>query len=371
MAAIDGLGSLLRLRTFSLRTGLVLFILLGVAFGFVGRWIQSVRDRGEAQLWLVSKANNDGPVASGVEYGRRLFAYYESEANPSRFTTVIRKWVHPEYNRKLNMLSLGGLHTDAEHLQRVGKLFGVEHLILRGDVDAGSLHYVFATPGLKKLNLDCKINNTAGIKDWSAVINAKQLEWIEIGEERLIEDGLIQEIVQLPTIKKIRMSCEKKENLKTLCECPTATEALLVGSERKWVFSDFNRSSKRSPAYFASKAPGIEVFDELAKRNSLDRLLFLYLDFKDPLAIRKFCETSNVTFVYGTHIHISAECLAEFAKLKRLKSLNLGYDAVTAENAQILKTMTKLKELKIGRKTSPQIFEELQNALPNCTIGKV
>lgn len=113
---------------FSLRTALALFLILSVSLGFLARWYHQVRERGDAQDWLIEHSDH----SSSNWRSSSMHCLMKKETQTPWTTSLIRKWVHPEYDVKFETISVGRESIKNEFVSRIEKMFGVERLYIYG-----------------------------------------------------------------------------------------------------------------------------------------------------------------------------------------------------------------------------------------------
>lgn len=357
------LRELFRIRTFSLRTGLVLFIVLGVGFGLAGRWIQDVRERGDAQLRLVQWRNGN----RGNDL--HVYAQYPAVEAPSQFTSIIRKYVHPEYRRHFESLKCNGASLNSEIARDAKLSFGVSTVYLGcSHVDSGDAASLFQTFGLKELFVQSYSSGELSLGvSLLQLKEAKELEKVTL--YCFLPDRVGEVVRDLPRLKEISVSACTPECIALLASNRTL-QKLHIGSIRHsegdfravdQVEEEFRERSRRA------MKQALQALGDNPNFRSLSIQGQIHVAAED---LKEFCRTSQVNSVNLQFPQIAPQCLEEFAKLGNLTSLCLYELSISDEHLASLYKAKKLKQLVIGPNVSADAILALREKLPNCKISR-
>lgn len=366
-------SKLLSLRRFSLRTFLFLVLLLGCGFGFLARWHRTVIIPGDAQLRIQAKSGNrpklisNPPRKASVIFG----VSYLPEAEPSWLTTLIRKWVHSEYEHRVDIVHfLGGRVDDIDLAKDFAGSSGVNEV--RFSVDQIAPEFAaefFRTQGIQDLSLQ-KLPPTREESEifFRALTQAKALEALSLDEGFLGEEAA-SEIAGLPSLKRLSLDSCTPEALPRLAHCKTL-EQLSIRTLRS-SDQDF-RAAQESEAHFAQRARrGMQLFlNTMSKSPCLKSVGISGTLGLKPEDLREFCTNSQVERLGLDDPSWFPECLAEIARLPRLESLRLYDLNLQDEHLKMLYQAKSLKTLTIGPNVSLEAIKALKAAIPHCKVGR-
>lgn len=363
MAQWNLAAKLFSLKRFSLRTGLIAFILLGVGMGVAGRWIQDVRKRGAAQRRVIGKCSEFTST-----YYRAAFLR-APETKVSWLTTQLRYWVDAEYGHQNAALHISGDMLNDESTRRdLELLMAVDKVSVTGVYPPEHLVAVFRIPGLKQVAIVGVILAEEDSTDWSGVTAARSLETIDFARHYL-SDELASQLAKLPKLRNIRNTICSAEALVSLAETQQLTELIVSGGAWRYVVEDdgglLSKDAER--AYFHDC--GKRLFARLAKRKELKTLSLHSSLHLEPADLAEFCQSSPVTELTLVDAYLKPECLAEFAKLPHLHKLTLTEDQIEDRNLTALASAQQLLQLDIRGNTTTEGIARLRELLPNTTVN--
>lgn len=353
----------MRLRSFSLRTGLVVFLLITIALGVTGRWAQEVRRRGDAQRRVIAKCDASSRRYSDPRFQRA------TETQSNGFTETVRQWVHPEYARACAELRVTGPMLEDEALLRdIRSLFRVESAQIGQVYRPQQLAALFSIPGMKRLTLSGHLIAEDDATDWSAVRLAKDLETFECSNAYL-SDPLAREIAKLPNLQNaLDLHCSL-EALAAIAEAPNLTTLSTSGGQARYIIENDNAvmSEAEEKAYLQKWAK--IIFARLANRDRLTSLSLRYSLYLEKEDLEDFCTRSPVTELTLLDAHLSPGCLAQFARLPKLKTLFISEDLIEDSHLPALAGAHQLQEISIRGATTLMGVEKLRALLPNTLIN--
>ena len=347
---------------FSLRTGLVLFLVFGASFGMAARWAQKIRQQGEAQRRLLSRSKRIIPnVGRGVE------VYYAPEQGESWTASLVRQWIHPEYERRFSGIQIDGAQLDKEIAQDIELVFGVESIVVYSTIRRSALSHLVSAPGLKRLHLFGGVSQADQKRD-SPLKQSTTLEWIEYHCSSPLPENLGEELVSSPSLKKVWLHSVHPKDLVLFATPKLLAEFSVV----------FHLTSPESPSKIMPNPQWelgqAKLFEELSKREQLERLRVFSADLSNPQHIKRFCETSKIRYLHLEGCYITPECLKEIAKLKKIETLHLHWSPMTREHLEILATMNTLRGIHALRCDADDVTNasvaKLKAALPRCKITR-
>ncbi len=351
------------MKTFSLRTGLILFVVLGVGFGLAGRWIQDVRERGEAQLRL-AEWRNVNKIGS-----LQVFARYSNTDQPSWVTSKIRQYVHPEYQRSFESLTYEGPTLDSAIAMDAKRSFGIRTMHLNCfNINPHDAAVLFQAPSLKELVVQSHFSGDGSMGDALLHLKgAKELENLSV--HCFLPDRSGEVVRELPRLTEVRVSSCTPECIAILAGNRTL-QKLHIGSIRHSE-NDF-RAVEPSAEEFAERSRRAmkQAFKALGDNPNLRSLSIQGQIHVAPEALKAFCRTSQVSSVNLQFPQIAPQCLEEFAKLGNLTSLSLYELSINDEHLASLSNAKKLKQLVIGPNVSADAIFALREELPNCKISR-
>lgn len=349
------------LPRFSLRTGLALLLFTTLCFGFVGRWIHDVRQRGEAQLRFVARCASE-PKRS-ISFGSSM---YEQETSVDGFTAFIRHRVHPEYQRRFRYIHVSGALLEKEPRIELKRFFGVQHLELVSTSNRKTLLEAMQTPGLTDLAVFFRNRAVVGPDvEWGQVAKAQSLKSLEI--ELLGEsDALLVELGKLPKLEKVRMEGCTPEGLIGLAKSPSLLDLSvslhLPGGYRKEPRSEEELKGIRRSLKLA--------LDELGMRPKLTKLSINGFFPLTPDDMRGFCSNSKLQELHLKHFQITPGCLAEFVRLPNLAWIEIDDKLLRDEHLELFSGMKQLKLLTVGPEISGEAIVVLREKMPQCEIWR-
>lgn len=363
---------LLSMRRFSLRTFLILVLLLGCGFGILARWHRTVIIPGDAQLRIQAQS---GARSQWIPGSTSLFTSvfrttYVLEPKPTWLTTLIRRWVHSEYEHCFAWVQFSGTYmTDVGLAKDFALSNGVEKVMFDTDHIAPEFaSEFFRTPKIRELHLK---STPRTIQDNEAFFQhlsqAKALEVLWLGDGFLSVEAAIQ-IASLPNLTTLNVDSCTPETLPQLANCQSLEQLsirILRSNEQ-----DF-RASQESEINFSERARR-SVKDCLATMSKSQRFKSLSISGTlglMPADLHDFCTHSQVEKLGISDPNWSPDCLAEIARLPRLESLRLYDLNLKDEHLTMLHQARSLKSLTIGPNVSPEAIKALRAALPNCKVG--
>lgn len=321
-----------RLPRFSLRTALVSFLVLGTTLGLAARLRQETIERCEAQKWLASR--------SGLRSGKHrdiVFVRYATETNPSKFVSLMRRWIHPEYNRRIESISISRDGLSEEGAAKIARVYSAQTILLYGPATENSLVKVLTTVGLENLYLDSVVRSGGPEANWELALQNSELKRLYIYPECYLSDSTAKQLAALPMLESLTVH---RRHLPSVSILATASN-----------LREFNYYGDRDVRHVPPLPDNIDtqwnaefrqVLDELAKRESLKRLRLFACDFRIPATLRNFSRNSDLRILHIEKSNISSECLSEIARLAKLETLHLDETPITAEHFQILSMMRNL-----------------------------
>ena len=225
-------AKLLNLRRFSLRTGLIAFIFIGVGMGVLGRWVQDTRRRGAAQRRVIGECGTT--KAAPTRFPRTPTSptfLKEPETNISWLTSQIRYWVDSEYGQHGSVLVVDGRFLSSSSIREdLGSLFAVKQVNVEGIVPPQHLAAIFKIPGLKEIHLNGVIDGDSQATDWSSAGQARSLELIDF-ENNVLPDSLALVLSKLPRLKIVKNALCSIDALESLSKVPSLTELDLSAAQ--------------------------------------------------------------------------------------------------------------------------------------------
>lgn len=360
-------------RRFSLRTGLIAFLAIGVALGVIGSWVHNIRRRGDATRWIIDHSD----FSSSKWSPTHLYSLPLVDKEPSQTTSLIRKWVHPEYQIEFDMISAGGDLTHEDIANRIQRVFGVKRLFITEPVSAAGLNKLLATPHLKEVYLRGPIRFDSNRAQGIFRSPSASIELLEIHGDFPLPEALANQICTLPRLTTITISPDASSNVAYLSKSPFVEQFVVdrrptaVTYLPNGVFIPTSRleipDAKPEPAVL--RAALDVMFQELAQRQKLKRLDLRGLWLDEQAAMTAFCERSRIESLHLPNSHLSSERLRDVAKLKKLKCLEISTRMLTDdEQFQTLLTMTDLTELWLVGRIEASKIRELEQRLPGCKI---
>lgn len=323
-------AKLLNLRRFSLRTGLIAFILIGVGMGVLGRWVQDVRRRGAAQRRVIGEC---GTTTAAMNWGSLLPSsptfLKEPETNIHWLTSQIRHWVDAEYDQRCSTLVINERFLKSASLREdLASLFPVKLVNVEGIVTPQQLAVIFKIPGLKQIHLTCVIDGDWEATDCSAARKARNLELIDF-EDNVLPDNLASELSQLPRLKIVRNALCSIDGLESLSKVPSLTELDLSAGATAQFQDNSPSNSDEEAAKQRLHAQAVKAFSQLAQRKSLNVLSLRMPLYLGPEDLKSFCESSPIVELTLTEAHLKPGCRKEIRKLKNLKASMLKENGIS------------------------------------------
>lgn len=353
----------MQLRTFSLRTGLILFLVLGAGLGLTARWYHEVRERGEAQLALIKRSQL--PRKRGVTQVR---AYYVGQESPNWLTMRIREWVHPEYEREFETVLVNcEAQGQVEAAIEVERAFRIRRLLVAGSglepTVAARLFRAGSVGEIWLLQQQPIADNVL-----LSLALASSLESLSLPES-IISAPVASKLVQLERLEELTALGCTLEAIPILSRAP-ALKKLTIESLRH--SSQELRKAGESPEEFEKRA-GQAMKAALAELSKNPHLEFLTI--RGPLGLTaqdwtKFCESSPLKSLTLRTPGISPNCLAEFAKLKNLWSLTIQDDELQDEQLAFLVKAKGVKNILVGPNISREAIEDLKTKMPGVQIAR-
>lgn len=366
-------SKLLSMRRFSLRTFLILVLLLGCGFGFLARWHRTVILPGNAQLRIQAKSgvrpklvSNPARRASAIS-----FISHAPDLQQSWLRPFLRKWVHSEYEHHFGRVHfMGNCVDDLDLAKDFAMSNGVERVMF--DADQVSPEFAaefFRTPKIRKLDLQRLPRTPPESKPFFRYLTqAKALESLSLGESFLSEEAAM-EIAKLPNLKELTLDSCTPEAMSRLAKC-NSLEQLSIRTLRS---SEQNfRAPQETEIIFAQRARRSmkEFLTAMSKSPNLKSLSITGTLGLKPEDLREFCTNSQVERLGLYDPTWSPECLAEIARLPRLESLRLYDLNLQDEHLKMLYQVKSLKSLTIGPNISPEAIKALKGAIPDCKVGR-
>lgn len=347
------------LPRFSLRTGLILFLVLGSGLGLAARFWREIRERGEAQKWLAGRGALGRTSQRDV-----VFLNYMPEEERSWFVSVVRKWVHPEYDRKIQSISIGRNGLSEEGAAKITRVFDVHGIIVYGVLSEASLATVVTAPGLETLALDATVTSKGAAPDWGLIKRATSLHWITIGSDTQMRESAAIQLGRLPQLTTVTIHGRDMRVATAFAKSPRLTEFHLEGPRGPREYT--STQGEIDPVWNANLG---RVLDALARLPRLKRVRLCGSELNDPAVLTSFANTSNLKILHLERDFVTPLCLAEFAKLKKIETLHLHYTPISAEHLKILSGMKSLYGLHGLLKATPQEIERLESVLPHCEVN--
>lgn len=345
---------------FSLRTSFVLFLAFGASLGMGARWVQQIREQGESQKRLLARSRR---LVTNV--GRGVELYYAPEQSESWTTSLVRKSIHPEYERRFSGLQIDGVQLSVETAQDIERVFGVESIVVYSTIRQRALSHLMRATGLKRLHLNGGVLQADDDRN-SPLEHSTTLEWLEFNSSSPLPEKVVETLVSSPSLKKVWLHSVHPSDLAAFASPTLLTEFSVV----------FHRTSPEAPD---KSKPNPEwervqtnLFEELSRREHLERLRIFSADLSDPRQLKRFSEISSIRFLHLEGCYITPSCLREIAKLKKIETLHLHWSPMTREHLEILATMKTLRGIHALRCGSDEVTSlavaKLKAALPKCKI---
>lgn len=363
---------LLSMRRFSLRTFLILVLLLGCGFGILARWHRTVIIPGDAQLRIQARSGNrpklisNPPRQISVTFG----VSHTPDHNSSWLKPFLRKWIHSEYDRRFDRVSfLGVCVDDLELAKDFASSNGVREAWF--DVERVTPDFAaefFRTQGIRELHFQSiPADPRESELLFRSVLQSRSLESISLDGSFLCEEAAI-EIAKLPKLNKLKLDSCTPETLCQFANC-NSLQSLSIRSLRSNA-NDF-RATDESEEMFAERARRClqKFLAEVSNSPNLKTLGIGGTLGITPNDLHDFCANSQVENLGLSDPSWSPECLAEIARLPRLESLRLCDLNLKDEHLTMLHQARSLKSLTIGPNVSPEAIKALRAALPNCKVG--
>jgi hypothetical protein len=348
---------------FSLRTGLLLFLVLGTSLGMSARWVQDVRRRGEAQLLLAASSSKFNSVN-----GEIVRVSYAPELKRSWFVQWVRYAVHPEYDRRFEEIRVVDFSTiDAKATVDLKGLFAVEALIYSGVYSEERLANSLQTNGLRSVTIEGRPASSAGSTSFDKKGPPRLLEKIHVDISKPLSPQFTQWLTRAPNLTQIDLEQVTPEALLHFASPPNLYEMRLNGHQIFRQAMIFPWSKTISNHW---QAPLRSFFDELADREKLVRLDLHSLILDDPVALRKFSERSKIETLRLQSCNIAPACVLELSQLSSLEVLELNSTPLKPKDLHALSKMTTLKEITNLWCSDDEAVRELAAALPRCKISR-
>jgi hypothetical protein len=348
-----------QLRSFSLRTALILFLVLGAGLGMAARWVQGVRDRGNAQLRLFRK-----PTTNRAPEGELVIPQYASEQERSWFVGAVRKVVHPEYDRRLRSVSVFGGVAKQESAENLSQVFALESLGVRGVSTEAWLATALQAPGVRWVAVSGNVRALPLDFDFDQFAPPSELDRLVIQFDGPVRSELTQWLCRSPKLATLWIEHIDPTNLAAFGAVERLEEFSVVCHQTSPEHPELLR---QNPIW--NRALG-DLLDELAKRRKLTRLRIFSAQLYDPAIWRTLCEQSELRRLHLEGCFLDPRCLQEIARLKKLETLHLHWTPLTSEHLEILKTMKGLRGIHALRCGDDEAVKELEAALPKCKVTR-
>lgn len=348
-----------RFRQFSLRTAAILFLFLTIAFGLAGRWIHDVRQRGEEQLRLVNRCKVRSKQS--LVFGDVIYA---PEAKVDRFTTLVRRWVHPEYARRFSWIRVSGPFLEAAPPISLSRLFGADDVqILMSTRDGNLTLEAFQIPEVKHLAIGYMAREeVTGSWKWSMVSQATELETLSLSDKHANND-LLARVADLPALEKLSVENCRPSALIALASIRNLNELHL-----SLQLSDTpGRPLSSEQAKIAGRDLQ-EAFDELANREKFTSLRITGHFPANQSTLIRFCAKSPLRELTLHKVQTDPAWLCEIAKLPALQVLEIDDPLLTDDDLSLFASAKSLKSILVGPNISGDAILKLREKLPNCQV---
>jgi hypothetical protein len=348
-----------RFRQFSLRTGLLVFIALSIAFGLATNWYRQVRAQGDLQKAFFAKCQ-----LAEQGWSPPFTTIYANEAQVGLWTYFVRTWVHPEYGRKFQRVSLSADQFESLSNPGVRRLFsGTE--VWAHNLPHATLAPLFGLPGIRELHLHSthgaytadEANLKHPVTDWSIVRGAQDLQELTFTGDA-IDDSLCQELGRLPSLETLYFT-----------ECSIEGMALLAKSrslKSLKILVIRIPDQTRQEMYPHRKSLRAALAD-LAANTALEELTLDWIPAESE-DIAEFCRQSRVKKLEMSVYEYSKESLAKLATLPNLEHLKLR--GIKDDRLLALQEAKNLQTLAIESYVPNEIFATLTKKLPNCRVTR-
>jgi hypothetical protein len=349
---------------FSLRTGLILFLLIGAGLGFVSRWVHEIKVRGDAQLRTLSRRGRSWRVDQA-----HVQASYSKAEVDSQFTDLVRKWVHPEYQRKYDGAYITGRHlADMDLARDLGKSFGLAELDLQADsISSEFAKAVFSVKGLERVGLRVGWDNAQHSSLLLELRHACSLR--ELSTNSFLSEEIAAELAQLPMLETVSVySC--------------SPEAIASLAKAKLLKSLHVRSIRHSESDFRGIAENAALFNERSRKaikSAMDQLAgnsqFESLRIDGPLNLqvedwRAFSKRSRLKGLHLSNSEMSPNCIAAIVELPFLEKFTIYDVAIDDGHLAPLTTAKNLKEVLIGPNVSGEAILAIREKMPSLKIHR-
>lgn len=371
------------LPRFSMRTGLVFFLVLGTGLGLAARWIREVRERGEAQRALL-----DMPTNATKRSRSRVAITYAPESRRNWFVRSVRYWVHPEYDRQIDRLSFVGDDFDDSTAVNVSRVFAVDTLSVLGDTSEMWMSTAMTASSLKSVSLNGPIWDPISDFQLDRIPPATELQQLHIVSTAPIREEFIEWLCRAPKLNKIDISEIPMESLPHFTKARSVVEFSLDMHQVSYLHpmrlkprpssrkSDILRLLNGLPSQKPLAQPMnddwrgnlLQLLVGLADCEQLTRLRLSSAVLEEADLLREFCRRSKVQHLQVVSCNLSPESLREIAKLKNLRTLDLSYTPLELDHLETLMTMKSLREIDGLWYGDEDGEEQLAAALPHCKI---
>lgn len=349
----------------------MVLVIVGIALGFAARWIQEVRDRGEAQRALVAKSVDFPELFNGHCY-RVEFA---PETRPSWWTAQVQGWVHPEYGRKIDCVTINDFVDSPEFASQIEKVFDVGQIKIYGSISSKALRRCFRAHSLNSLSFFGTVTDPEEIATWDPLENATTLEYLHLRCKCLRGGAFSKQLSKLPNLQGLCLSLDELDpqiarDMKSLFDAPKINRVILEGPD--WDFYHGTKGITRmSPHQYAEfQAAFGSVLLNLNRCEQLQELSVTALHIKDPKVFVEFCDESPLRSLKFYSCDINTQSFAALARLRNLEHLSLRHTYLDADSVPHLKSLKNLKSLRLGPAGEEQstLIDDLSRALPNCKV---
>ncbi len=348
---------------FSLRTGLLLFLVLGTSLGMSARWVQDVRKRGEAQLLLAASSSKFNSVN-----GEIVRVSYAPELKRSWFVQWVRYAVHPEYDRRFEEIRVIDFSTfDAAATVDLKSVFAVEALIYSGSYSEERLANSMQAHGVRSVTILGRPALSAVTNSLNKKAPPKLLEEIHVDVDKPPRPEFTQWINRSPNQTQVDLEQITPESLPHFASPSNLQEMRLNGHQIFRQAMIFPWSKTITNPW---QTPLRSFFDELAERKKLVRLDLNSPILDDPVALRKFSERSKIHTLQLNSCNIAPACVLELSQLSSLEVLELNSTPLKPKDLQALSKMTSLKEITNLWCSDDGAVRELEAALPKCKFSR-
>jgi hypothetical protein len=347
---------------FSLRTGVALFLLCCIAFGFAARWYHATRAQAAVQRRLILRSKSK-PYPDGFT----LSVVYAAEKSIPWFTRVCRQFIDPDALRRIDGITISDNHLDKREIaSEIAAAHAIDSLqIYCTTMSREFAEGAFRAPQLRRLGIFCEQVDDAGEDYLDALPQALALQDLSLNSPFLSRRGAAL-LARLPELTFLTVYACEPESVVTLASAPKLTTLTIQSLQPARDLPDGEWAEQLHDTY----SPRVrQMFDALAENPHL-----LHLDITGPLAMNpfeldEFCRRSRIESLSLRDCKLGGTLLEIVAAMPHLKHLVIYDEEIRDDDLAAIAAAKKLEHLTIGPRISEGAIESLRKAMPTCTIG--